>query len=260
MGAIRIGISRPSWQETDNSLIFRKASELGFYGIQIKPHQYNAVGLDPRKFTETYGELSYLARGGLIVYPGPIYRNWPDKLQAYIAFASALGAEQLCICAYIQQKDLDEAGLAGVAETLNQLGREAVKGGVTLSIHNHKDTVFETIEDLQTLFEHVDVNVCGLTFDTAHGAKGGIHDLADAVQQFHPFINNVHLKDLSADGRFCPLGTGTLDLAPVIRKLHENGYDNWLIVDEESEGLSVEESFELSVQFLSKHGLMKGGC
>lgn len=251
---MKIGISRPSWEPADSDAIFRLAAEWGFDGVQIKPHQYDEVELNPELFRARYRQHAELARVGLIVYPGPDYRAWEDKLPAYIRFAAALDADQVCVCSDVRESELDASGLQGVADALNRIGSLARESGVAISLHNHADTIFESIDQLRRVFALLDPQLCGLTFDTAHAAKGGIADLAAALEAFKPYLNNIHLKDLTVDGRFCPIGTGTLDLAGVLGKLREIGYSEWLIVDEESAGIGVEEAFAASARFLKANG------
>jgi sugar phosphate isomerase/epimerase len=68
-------------------------------------------------------------------------------------------------------------------------------------------------------------------------------------------LRNVHLKDMGVDGTFCPLGTGVLELAPVIDRLRDAGYEEWLIVDEESGAYVTDEAFRISRAFLRRTGL-----
>jgi len=252
---MRIGISRPSWEPQDNEAIFRLAAEYGFDGIQSKPHQYDPLGVDARRFKDAYGDRAYLGRGGAIVYPGHEYRTWLQKLPRYVEFVRGIGGEQLCICAGIQRHHVDGDGVKGVADVLNELGQLANEAGAVISLHNHVGTILETVDDIAALFEHIDPTRCGLTFDTAHAAKGGIEDLAGTLEHYRAFVNNVHLKDLSAGGAFCPVGTGTLALEAVLGKLRDWGYDQWVIVDDESQETSVQEAFELSAAFLRKNGV-----
>jgi len=253
---MRIGISRPSFEEGDNEEIFRLAAAMGFEGVQVKPHQYDPLGIEPERFRAAYGELAALGRGGAIVYPGHEYRTWLEKLPRYLEFVKGIGGEQLCICAGIRREHVDADGVRGIANVLNELGKRAVEAGAVISLHNHADTIVETVEDIAALFEHIDPQYCGLTFDTAHAAKGGVKDLAGTLEHYRAFVNNVHLKDVTADGAFCPIGTGTLDLPAVLAKLRAWDYKEWLIVDEESKGVPVREAFEASVGFLRRHGVM----
>lgn len=83
------------------------------------------------------------------------------------------------------------------------------------SLHNHVNGLFERDTNLERIAVHLDPARCGLTFDTAHATKGGIADLGAAIPKFARHIVNVHVKDLAADGSFCPLGHGTLNLESV---------------------------------------------
>lgn len=251
-----IGISRPSWEEQDNQQIFSLAKELKFDGVQVKPHQYEPIDLDPDRFKQEYGSLSDLARGGIIVYLGSEYKTWESKLPKFLSFVKGVGAKQICICAGVREENLDHRGIKGVAEVLNELGKQANHAGAVVSLHNHAGSLFESIEQLKRVFEYIDPQYCGMTFDTAHAAKGGIDDLAGALEHFKSVVNNVHLKDLSTDGTFCALGEGTLDLKSVLRTLGAWDYQEWLIVDEETKGLSVREAYDKSAAFLRSNGLL----
>lgn len=251
-----IGFSRPSWEAQDSEQIFRLAQEYGLDGVQVKPQQYDSLHLDPDRFKQVYGDRAYLARGGIIVYLGPNYRQWEESFPAFLSFVHGVGGEQICVCANVRESDLDGDGVRGVADVLNELGRQAKAVGATVSLHNHSDgAIFETIDDIERLFAHIDPTYCGLTFDTAHAVKGGIADLAGALERYRSFVNNIHLKDLTPDGAFCPLGTGTVDLQSVIAKLREWDYREWLIVDEETKGLTVREAFDRSIGYLKSNGL-----
>lgn len=257
---MRIGMSRPSWSEADNPRIFELAASYGFDGVQVKPHQYDPVGVDPGRFKEFYGARAELARGGIIVYLGSDYRSWEAKLSPYLSFIQGVAGEQICVCAGVREEHLDEQGIEGFAEVLNAMGRKAREAGAVISLHNHTNSIVESSEQIQQVFAHIDPAYCGMTFDTAHAAKGGITDLAGALREFRRFVNAVHLKDLSADGTFCPLGEGTLDLGAVLRELRAWDFQEWLIVDEESKGVSVEDAYGRSVDFLRRHGIELSGA
>lgn len=251
-----IGMSRSPRDEGDDKRIFQLARACGFAGLQLKPGQYRPFGTDARRFKAAYGDLADLARGGIVVYPGAAYRNWVETVQDDLAFAKEIGGELICLSAGVRREHVDTGGIKGVADVLNALGRQAGQLGVAVSLHNHADTIFAGVEDLERLFEHVDPAACGLTFDTAHAALGGIEHMPKALVRFRDYLNNVHLKDLSSDGRFCPIGSGTLDLRAIVGQLAEMDYPNWLIVDEESDEYTVQEVFEQSVRFLQESGLL----
>jgi len=47
---------------------------------------------------------------------------------------------------------------------------------------------------------------------------------------------NIHLKDVDADGQFCPRGADTIDLRSIVGMLQERDDKHWLIVDEVTQG------------------------
>lgn len=89
--------------------------------------------------------------------------------------------------------------------------------------------LFEGVTDLERLLGHLEPTICGLTLDTAHAVKAEIEEIAALVPRFRKHLNNVHLKDFSEDGVFCPLGHGIIDLDAVLQALRDIEYDEWLM-------------------------------
>lgn len=249
---MKIGISRISGSPEEAHEVFAAAVRHGFEGVQMKPQQYNFCELNPEIFKETYGELASLARGGLIIYPGGNFETWPGKLERLIPFATGIGAEQICICSSVDRSDVSPERFQKIATVLTEIGEEARRQGTWISIHNHANCLFESEKDLAMLFEHLEPKMCGFTLDTAHAAKAGIKDIASLVHRFRDHLNNVHLKDSSDSGVFCPLGHGTIELDNVLKALDAIGYDEWLVVDEESRDFSTDEAYRISMDFLKK--------
>ncbi|MBC8232863.1 sugar phosphate isomerase/epimerase [bacterium] len=253
---MKIGISRISGSPEEAHEVFAAARHYGFEGVQMKPQQYDFSGLNPEIFKKTYEDLALLARGGLIIYPGGDFETWADKLDKLIPFAVGIGAEQICMCTSVDRSDTSPARFRKIAQILTSIGQEARRQGTWISIHNHANCLFESENDLAMLFEHLESQVCGFTLDTAHAAKAGIKDIASLVHRFREHLNNVHLKDVSDNGVFCPLGYGTLELGNVLQALNTIGYSEWLIVDEESRDFSTDEAYRISMDFLKARGLV----
>ena len=155
--------------------------------------------------------------------------------------------------AAVDRSDTSARRFRRAASVLRKTGEQARQQGTSISVHTHANCLFESIEDLEKLLGHLKPEECGLTLDTAHAAKAGIQDIASLVNHFRAHLNNVHLKDFSKNGSFCPLGLGTLDLNSVLDALHGIGYDEWLIVDEESRDFTTEEAYRISMDFLDAH-------
>ncbi len=247
---MKIGISRPSSSPEAAQEVFSCAAHYGFAGVQLKPAQYEPYLGAPEAFLGAYGKLAALARGGLIVYPGGKPEAWPDRVRKVMPFAHAVGAGHICVCACVYASGGSAEEVRAVATTLEAIGREARQEGLAISIHNHVKSIVETDKDILTLLEQLDPALCGLTYDTAHAAKAGVTDLTGLLEKVRPHLLNVHLKDLNEEGQFCPLGRGRLNLPPVIQKLREIDYQEWLIVDEESAAYSTPEAMSISREFL----------
>jgi sugar phosphate isomerase/epimerase len=249
---MKIGVSRFSDSSEEAYEVFSAAKRYGFEGVQMKPSQYDFSELNPEIFKKRYGELAPLACAGLITYPGGDFETWSVKLERLIPFAVGIGAEQLCVCANVDRSDTSPERFYKIATVLTIIGKKARKQGIWISIHNHAYCLFETENDLALLFENLDPEICGFTLDTAHAAKSGIQDIASLVHRFNKHLNNVHLKDISSTGVFCPLGQGTLQLDSILDALNAVRYDEWLIVDEESRDFSVDEAYQISMDFLKR--------
>ncbi|OGV40357.1 MAG: hypothetical protein A2X48_23655 [Lentisphaerae bacterium GWF2_49_21] len=251
---MKIGISRFSKPE-EMRLVLEAAAKFGFEGVQLKENQYRSQGLDVEFFRKSAGQFAKFAAGGLISYPPGDLNKWIEHVSPVIPFAAGIGAGHICICSGAVKKDDtvdDKHRLAG--KVLMELGKTATNQGVEISLHNHTGSIWETEEDIAKTAEYLDPEFAGLTVDTGHCAKCGIKDIPAMIRRFRKYLVNVHLKDVDASGNFCALGTGTLDLGPVIKVLSEIGYAKWLIVDEESKNVPVELAFDIAKKYLHKEG------
>jgi len=70
-----------------------------------------------------------------------------------------------------------------------------------------------------------------MNFDPVNFARGGIEP-ATALTVVQPLIAHVHLKGLDR-GEFCEFGAGDLDLAPLLRRLLQQGYGGYFTVEYE---------------------------
>jgi len=235
---MKTGISRPTQGLEDTRAMLRLAEIHGFEGVQFKPDQYADSGtpVTPEVFDQSYGSLARLVCSGLIVYCPADLSAWPAQLLPVFDFAARVGAEQVCVCAGKLGAPHEEAGLRGVS----------------LSLHNHVDSIFESEDDVLRMVDLLDPVFCGLTMDTAHFVKAGLTDLASLIPRIRSHLLNVHLKDLNDAGQFCPLGRGRVDLRSLIEALQAEGYADWLVVDEESKEVSHEEAFAVSRKFLQE--------
>ncbi|MBI2913195.1 MAG: TIM barrel protein [Chloroflexi bacterium] len=130
---------------------------------------------------------------------------------------------------------------------------EAVRDetGLRTAFHHHSATYVETPVEVETLLDQTPPDLLGLCLDTAHYAYGG-GDPLDALRRFGERVWHVHFKDCDTEvvararaegwdylealrrGIFCDLGTGGLDFPSLLAELQRQGYEGWIVVENES--------------------------
>ena len=150
-----------------------------------------------------------------------------------IRFGAAVGSERVIFCHAHPRGSVGPGDIEGYARTLAAIGREAHRAGVQLSLHHHFDQPVMHRPDFDQFFGAIDDDAVMLTIDTAHLVKSGIADIAEVIDAFGPRIDTVHLKDIR-DGRFIPLGEGTIAFGPVFAAIGRSAPGAWLCADEES--------------------------
>jgi len=123
--------------------------------------------------------------------------------------------------------------------------------GMPLAFHHHMATAIETEQDLDALMAHTGEAV-GLLYDAGHMAFAG-GDILRVIDNHGPRIVHVHTKDVRnaiihgidrdrvsfldavIQGAFTVPGDGSIDFDTVIRRLADNGYEGWFIVEAEQD-------------------------
>jgi inosose dehydratase len=123
--------------------------------------------------------------------------------------------------------------------------------GVRMAFHHHMGTLGETDDEVDRLMATTG-DAVGLLFDTGHCvyARG---DPAALLERHIGRINHVHCKDIRRPvlerawkedmsfmdavlaGIFTVPGDGSVDYAPLLRRLHDAGYEGWLVVEAEQD-------------------------
>lgn len=119
--------------------------------------------------------------------------------------------------------------------------------GFEPTFHHHMGTYIETPAEIDAFLAATDV---GLTFDTGHLLLGGGDPLA-GWQRWAPRINHLHIKDVNlsvlravqlrrgnmvdvwASRAFVPIGDGDLAVGDIIEAVRADGFDGWLVVEQD---------------------------
>jgi inosose dehydratase len=134
---------------------------------------------------------------------------------------------------------------------LDQIGNRLCLEGIKVVFHNHVGTYVETEAETVRLLEETNPDYVGWCFDCGHIAYGG-GDVFRLLAKYGSRVRHAHLKDVNpevldeararrwnlADALkgfiFSPLGKGNLDLRRVLELLRDQGYNDWLVVEQDT--------------------------
>jgi len=134
---------------------------------------------------------------------------------------------------------------------LTALAERMAAFGVGMAFHHHMGTIVQTDHEIDQLMANTSKAV-GLLYDTGHCLFAG-GDPTSLLQRHLARVVHVHCKDarravldraLAEDmsfmdavlaGVFTVPGDGCIAFTPLLRRLHEHGYDGWLVVEAEQD-------------------------
>jgi inosose dehydratase len=121
--------------------------------------------------------------------------------------------------------------------------------------HHHTGTYVETPAEVERIMEMTDPELVGLCFDTGHYHYGG-GDVVAATEQYADRIGYLHIKDVWPEKLekvrrerihmreawamdiFAELGRGAIDFPAFFDLLRTQGFQGWMIVEQDSVGRS----------------------
>lgn len=166
---------------------------------------------------------------------------------------AATGADVLVVAvvtdeAWSPRLELDDDAWRRVGARLDEISDVVGAIGLTLALHPHAGTLVETAADVERAIEVTGVGWC---LDSGHLLIGGV-DPSDFVRRHGDRIVHAHLKDVDATlaarvrdgelsllqatqaGLFKPLGTGGADISRVMALLDAQGYERWLVLEQDT--------------------------
>tara|TARA_R110002051_G_scaffold286135_1_gene348580 strand:+ start:2820 stop:3698 length:879 start_codon:yes stop_codon:yes gene_type:complete len=122
-------------------------------------------------------------------------------------------------------------GAKNLAEILDVLGQKANAAGLKLLYHNH-DFEFKKDKDgivpIDYLLENCNPEFVNFQMDLYWVTKAG----ADPLAYFEKYPGRFkiwHVKDMDEQGRFAPVGEGTIDFAPILAKKELSGMKYYMV-------------------------------
>lgn len=236
--SIKLAFSRPTSTVEEQSLLFQQYRAVGYDGLQLKGAQYAPYLNEPERFKEEWDHLPGV--GSALITGGRLDEAGLEQLRKVFRFASGIGTDLVVYCHGVPRAEVTAEDIRGYADAFSGLGIEAQQQyGVKLSLHHHHNNPVMYREDFDIFFDRIQDQSIGLTVDTAHLVKSGVHDVAELIRSFGHVIDNFHLKDFE-HGDWRVLGEGAIDFKPIFGAIQEINYQGWMSADEESGGEVLE--------------------
>lgn len=153
-----------------------------------------------------------------------------DMLEAH--FPDALLA--LCQMPGADRENLSERQNNCIA-CCHDIGRRTADAGIASAFHPNspEGSIFRTRKDYDLLLDQLNADIIGFAPDCGHIAKGDM-DPVEIFREYASAIRHVHFKDMTASGTWAEMGKGDIDFAGIVRVLTDNGYNCWIMIEDES--------------------------
>jgi len=188
-----------------------------------------------------------------------------DNADVMFADAKAAGFEYFVVPIppmglFAKNAETQKMGMTGgaenLAEILTTLGKKCKKAGLKLLYHNHD---FEFKKDkggvvvIDYLLEHLDPKYVNFQMDLYWVTKAG----ADPVAYFNKYPGRFklwHVKDMDDQGRFAPVGNGTIDFAKILENKELSGMQYYFVEQDRTFDMKPLEAIQISHDGLKKIG------
>jgi len=144
-----------------------------------------------------------------------------------------------------------------LTEFMNSLGLKCKEAGLELLYHNHD---FEYKEDengivpIEYFMENTDPELVNFQIDLYWVVKAG----ADPIEYMEKYPGRYkiwHVKDMDDQGRFAPVGTGTIDFAKILEKKDVSGMEYYIVEQDRTfDDMTPQEAIKISHEGLKKFG------
>lgn len=143
-----------------------------------------------------------------------------------------------------------------LTDVLNTLGKKCTAAGLQLLYHNHN---FEFkpnangIVPYDYFLEHTDPEYVNFQMDLYWITKAGVDPLV-YFDKYPGRFKIWHVKDMDTEGKFAPVGTGTIDFARILGKKDVAGMKYYIVEQDNTFDLDPLEALKISHEGLKKFG------
>lgn len=227
----------------------REISALGYQGFEMFDGNLVAYETEKDVFRSLLQEtgLKFVAvyTGASFIFPDILPEElW--RIRRAAEMAGEFGVEYLVVGGgALRAAGILEDDYARLAYGLSQVDEIARRNGLTACYHPHHGTLIETSQEITRIMALTSIGLCP---DTGHIQEGG-SDPIEIIRSFGDRIPYIHLKDYR-DGKFLPLGQGSVDIIGIIRALTSIDYAGWVTAELDTYAGSSKEAAEIAIRYL----------
>jgi len=239
----------------------KKVAEIGYKYIEAVDYRDGKFyGMTPEEFKKQLNDLGMVP---LSIHMGMVTLDNADKLiadvkaagfQYFVAPVPPMGMAKFNREARSMAMSDNVDSLVLV---LNAIGQKCKAAGLEFLYHNHN---FEFVANANGvvpydyMLEHLDPVIVNFQMDLYWVTKAG----ADPVAYFEKYPGRFkiwHIKDMDSQGRFAPVGTGTIDFKRLLAKKDLAGMKYYIVEQDQTfDGMTPFEAIKISHDNLKKFG------
>ena len=225
----------------------KTVKEIGYYGVELAGYANLTAG-EAKKILDD---------NALKVVCGHVpFDRVTKETDAVIAEFAAFGAAYVAVPWIGDEWRKSLADYKRLGTTLSEVGAKYKAAGITLCYHNH-DFEFKTeeggVNGFDALFAAGDPALLQVEMDTFWVKKGG-QDIPTYLRKYAGRVPLAHLKDMSEDGDFRPVGEGTIDYPALFAAAEESGVQYYVVEQDRCSTATPLESIRISFENLTKWG------
>lgn len=244
----------------DAKATLQKVADAGYAYIEAAGYDHGKFyGMEPQAFK------TYLDRVGLTPVSTHMGGVTMENADQQIADAKAAGFTYFTIPVppmgmFTFDRESMTMGMDGsvedLATILTTLGKKCEEAGLKLLYHNH-DFEYKENEDgvvpIDYLLENTDPDYVNFQMDLYWVTRAG----ADPVAYFEKYPGRFklwHVKDMDKEGKFAPVGEGTIDFSRILKKKNASGMENYFVEQDMTWDKKPLEVIKISHKGLKKIG------
>lgn len=246
--------------KVDPKASLKKVADLGYKNIEAAGYNNRKFyGMSPTEFK------NYVQSIGLV----PLSTHQPtatlDNADEMIADVKAAGFKYFVIPVppmgrFKFDAATNSLGMSNdldfVVNFLNTVGKKCKDAGISLLYHNHDFEFKKNANDVVPIdyfLSKTDPQYVNFQMDLYWVTKAG----ADPIAYFEKYPGRFklwHVKDMDTQGRFAPVGTGTIDFARILAKKDLSGMKHYLVEQDATFDMKPIEAIKISHEGLKKFG------